>query len=75
MIRTSGLISDAIWTVLVPPIMTAMWYLLSRMWIGVLGTSRSRRVQGWMRLGLWVVMGGGYAIGIFILIYAHFIKH
>ena len=74
MIRTSGLVSDAIWVLLVPPIMTALWFLLCRVWTGMLGTTSRARVQRWMRSGLWIVMGGLYAIGLAFFIYAHFIK-
>ena len=63
-----------IWVLLVPPIMTFLWYLLSRVWTGILGTSQSPRVKGWMRSGAWAIMGGLYAIGIVLLIYAHFVK-
>ncbi len=57
-----------------PPIMATMCYLLSRAWAGVLGTTRSPRVQGWTRAGFWIVMGGGYAIGAALFVYAYFIR-
>ena len=70
----SQLLSDAIWVLLVPPVMTALWYLLARAWTGMLGTTDRPRVRGWMHSGLWIIMGGLYIIGIAFFVYAHFIK-
>jgi len=56
------------------PIMACLWYLLSRGWTGVLGTTSRPRVQGWLRGGFWILLGAMYALGAGILIYAHFIR-
>ena len=67
MTKESGLLSDALWVLLVPPIMTALWYFLARAWTGLLGTTNRPRVQGWTRSGVWIIMGGLYVIGIAFL--------
>jgi len=74
MTMESGLLSDAVWVLLVPPVMTALWYLLARAWIGLLGTTNRPRVQSWTRSGIWIILGGLYVIGIGFFVYAHFIK-
>lgn len=74
MTKGSGLLSDAVWVLLVPPVMTALWYLLARAWTGLLGTANRPRVRGWTRSGIWIIMGGLYVIGIAFFIYAHVIK-
>ena len=74
MSHSSGLPSDVIWLILVPPVMAGMFYLLSRVWTGVLGTAKRPRVLRWTKSGFWIVMGGLYVIGIALFIYAHFIR-
>jgi len=54
--------------------MAGMFYLLSRVWTGVLGTAKRPRVLRWTKSGFWIVMGGLYVIGIALFIYAHFIR-
>lgn len=66
--------SDAIWVLLVPPIMAFLWYLLARAWTGILGTTSSPRVRTWTSSGVWIVMGTLYVVGIAFFVYAHFIK-
>lgn len=70
----SQLLSDALWVLLVPPIITALWFLMARGWTKALGTDKRPRVQGWVRFAGWFVFGGLYLIGIGLFVYAHFLK-
>ena len=66
---------QALFYILVPPVMACLWYLLARGWTGALGTSNQPRVRGWTRGGFWILLGAMYVLVAGILIYAHFIKH
>jgi len=60
--------------ILGPPIMACIWYVLFRLWAGMLGTTNRPWVQRWRRTEFWVLMGAMYVIGTAILIYAHFVR-
>lgn len=74
MTTSSRLVSDALWVLLVPPGMTAAWYVLSRGWTNMLATTNTPVVKGWMRSGTWILMVALYIVGIAFFIYAHFLK-
>ena len=74
MIDSSSFANDAIWVLLTPPIITGIWYLLSRTRTNILGTTNRPTVRGWMRSGTWIIMGLLYIIGVSFFVYAHFIK-
>lgn len=57
-----------------PPIMACLWYLVFRLWTGMLGTTDRPWVQRWRKTGFWVLMGAMYALGVALFIYAHFMK-
>ena len=72
--RMSKVVSDLLWVLLVPPIVTFVWLLLSRGWTGLLETSDNDTVKGWTKSGFWIVLSLSYAVCIALFIYAYFLK-
>jgi hypothetical protein len=67
----SSFASDLLWVIMAPAIVTALWWILSRGAITLLGTSNSPRVQRWTRVGLWIVLISAYFISFGLLAYKY----
>lgn len=65
-------VTDIAWVVLVPPMIAASWWILSRGWLRVVGTSGSQRVRHWIHAGFWTVLLLMYAISFGLLAYKYF---
>jgi hypothetical protein len=70
----SNLPSDLAVCLLAPPAIALLWWLLSKRWTSLLGTTNNPAVQGWTCAGWKLVLGILYAMAITMLIYAYFIK-
>jgi hypothetical protein len=57
-----------------PPIMTALWLLFSRGWLGLMGTSESETVRGWTQSGTWIILILLYVIGFSVTAYGYFVR-
>ena len=57
-----------------PPIMTALWLLFSRVWIGMMGTSESTTVRSWTKSGTWILLGVLYVVVFSITAYGYFAR-
>jgi len=60
--------------IFLPPIITGIWWLMSRGLTNTLGTTDSPTVQGWTSSLGWFILGALYVIGVAFFLYAHFIK-
>ena len=70
--NTNHLLTDLLWVILVPPIMTFAWLFLSKGWSGLMGTTDSEAVRGWTTSLFWVVLSSLYSIGFVLLVYKYF---
>jgi len=70
---SSHLLHDLLGVLLVPPIVTFVWLLMSGGLASSLGTSDSKAVQGWTRSGFWILLSLLYAVGFAFLIYKYFV--
>ncbi|WP_207901278.1 hypothetical protein [Acidipila rosea] len=61
--------------VFAPPIITAIWWLFSAGWSGLLGTSESDVVKSWRRPAMWTVLAVCYILMFGITAYAYFFRH
>ena len=68
------MISDLIWTLLIPPGITFIWLLMSGGLATAFGTSNSESVKGWTKSGFWLLLGALYAVCISMFIYKYFIR-
>jgi hypothetical protein len=68
------LLSDVMWVILVPPIITFAWLLFSRGLTNIFGTSDNKAVQGWTKSGFWIVLILSYVVSIGMFVYAYFIR-
>jgi hypothetical protein len=60
---------------IMPPIVTAMWWLLSRgNATAIEGGKLSQRTSGWLRKGFVIVLLGTYLLMFGITTYLHFAK-
>ena len=57
---------------LAPPMLTALWWLMSKALAASLGTSESTTVQGWLSSGIWILLIGLYVTVILVSVYAWF---
>lgn len=57
-----------------PPIMTALWLLFSRGWVGLMGTGESSTVRGWMKSGTWILLIVMYVVAFSITAYGYFMR-
>jgi hypothetical protein len=57
-----------------PPIMTGLWLLFSRGWVGLMGTSESTTVRGWMKSGKWILLAALYAVAFSITAFGYFTR-
>ena len=54
-----------------PPLLTALWWLLSRGWSELLGTTGSQAVKGWQHSGTWIVLVVCYVLMFGMTIYGY----
>jgi len=69
-----GFIHDILGVLLIPPIITVLWLLLSGGLASELGTTESKAVRGWTRSGFWVLLSSLYAVGLAFLFYKYFVR-
>jgi hypothetical protein len=55
-----------------PPLITAVWWLLSGGWSGLLGTTESEVVKGWRKPAVWTVLIVCYVLMFGTTAYAYF---
>jgi hypothetical protein len=55
-----------------PPIITAVWWLLSGGWSGLMGTTQSDVVKSWRKPALWTVLIVCYVLMFGITAFAYF---
>jgi hypothetical protein len=59
-----------------PPVITCLWWLMSRGWAkGIQGSHVSDRTKRREKVGFWVLLCIMYAMGFAMFVYAHFIRH
>lgn len=59
--------------VVVPPIVTAVWWLMSSGWSNMMqGGEPTPRTKIWLSKGFWIVLGLLYLLMFGITLYAHF---
>ena len=69
------LITDIAWALLIPPIGTLVWVLLTKAWTLILGTKSDPTVHGMIRDGWKYLLVILYIVTISLFIYQHYIKH
>ena len=69
------LITDIAWAVLIPPIGTLVWVLLTKTWTLILGKKATPEATGMIRDGWKYLLGLLYLVTISLFIYQHYIKH
>ncbi len=55
-----------------PPLLTGLWWLLSRAWSGLLGTTNSGVVRGWQQSGTWIILVVCYFLMFGMTLYGYF---
>jgi hypothetical protein len=67
-------VSNLLMFLLVPPITSLVWLLLSRGLTDSEGTSDDDAVKGWTQSGFWIVLCLSYAGALAMFIYAFFVR-
>jgi hypothetical protein len=59
--------------IFMPPIVTGIWWLMSRGLTNTLGTTESPTVKGWTKSLGWFILVALYVVALVLFVGAHFI--